>query len=93
MTTKTARQRDRILYLLIQQGAAGVTRQDAAQIVGCFELASRIGELEADGCRIERRRFTATNRFGDRVHGTRYVLASVPRDVYRDMTTRVEAAS
>lgn len=90
MTTTMTRptQADRILRLLIEWGEAGVTRNDAAVVAACYELSSRIGELERDGCTIERRKWSGRNRFGDPVHGVCYVLRHVPRDRHRALLGR-----
>lgn len=71
-------QRYRVLRLAMERKDAGFTRWDAANDVGCFELAARIGELEAEGVRFERRAHTFKNRYGDRVHGTTYALTECP---------------
>lgn len=92
--TTTARrptQADRILRLLLDYGEAGVTRNDAVLIAGCHELSSRIGELERDGCIIDRRPWKGKNRFGDPVRGVQYVLVYVPRE-RDDELRRREAA-
>lgn len=81
-------QADRILRLLVDWGEAGVTRSDAVLMVGCHELSSRIGELERDGCKIERRKWSGRNRFGDPVRGVRYVLNYVPMSRYGAMLRR-----
>ena len=71
-------QRYRVLQLAIQRKGLGFSRWDAANEVGCFELASRIGELEAEGVEFTRRRYTALNRYGDRVRGVTYDLHYCP---------------
>lgn len=72
------KQRYRVLALAHSQGAAGINRALAATEIGCYELASRIGELEAEGVAFQRTSVTSTNVFGDPVHYTRYVLTYVP---------------
>lgn len=76
MTRRT--QRDRVFQLMYERGENGITRQDAALEVGCYELASRIGELEAEGAVIHRSHGTGTNRYGDPVRFTRYTLIQAP---------------
>jgi hypothetical protein len=73
-------QRYRVLRLAIETGREdlGFTRWDAASLVGCFELASRIGELESEGVRFERTSETLRNRYGDRVRVMTYRLAECP---------------
>lgn len=71
MATKTT-QRQRVLQYCLQHGS--ITRLQAAEDIGCFELASRIGELEAEGHRFERNRCQSKNRYGDTVRFTRYIL-------------------
>lgn len=91
--TKTRRptQADRILRLLLDWGEAGVTRNDAVLVAGCHELSSRIGELERDGCIIDRRPWRGRNRFGDPVRGVAYVLTYVPRDRADQLRARERA--
>lgn len=89
--TKRPMQRDRVLQLLDKR-KLGVSRIDAVRDIGTFELASRIGELEALGCTIERARFTGRNRFGDPVRGVLYILRHVPADVLADAKARVANA-
>ena len=71
-------QRDRVFQLMYERGENGITRQDAAAEIGCFELASRIGELEAEGAVVHRSKGTGQNRYGDPVRYTRYVLMAAP---------------
>lgn len=70
-------QRYRVLQLALAW-PEGFTRWEAAMEVGCFELASRIGELEAEGVRFDRRAVTDRNRYGDRVRMTVYTLTDCP---------------
>lgn len=74
-------QRDRILRLAHVNSDTGFTRREAAMTVGCYELASRIGELEAEGVVFEREREVTQNAFGDPVRYTRYRLKSAPTHV------------
>lgn len=78
-------QKHRVLQLLLRYQGAGVTRNDAAIMLGIHELSTRIAELEAMGCKIERYRFPTKNRFGDRVTGMRYVLQACPPDVRHEL--------
>lgn len=65
-------QKDRVLQYIKENKS--ITRLKAANDIGCFELASRIGELEADGFKFVRTRRKGKNRFGDPVHWTEYSL-------------------
>lgn len=76
-------QRHRILQLAIERGDEGFTRRDAAYDVGCYELASRIGELEAEGVTFKRAPESARNRWGDMVSYVRYRYAGAPLAVLR----------
>lgn len=95
--SKHMRQSDRVLQYLLWHGS--MTRLDAAREIGCFELASRIGELEARGVKITRRREKSKNRFGDTVQYVRYALtttgtgypAAFPPEVGEDLASRVRA--
>lgn len=76
MTRRT--QRDRVFQLMFERGENGITRADAAVEIGCYELSSRIGELEAEGAKIHRSQGTGYNRYGDPVRFTRYTLLAAP---------------
>lgn len=76
-------QRHRVLQYAIARGAEGFTRRDAAYYVGCYELASRIGELEAEGVTFKRASESGRNMWGDPVRWTRYEYVSAPREVLR----------
>jgi hypothetical protein len=76
--TKRTLQRDRILRLAHLHGERGFTRRDAAMLAHCYELASRVMELEAEGCTFTRTRERGKNTFGDPVRFTRYHLVSAP---------------
>ena len=65
-------QRQRVLQYLQQHQS--ISRLEAATEIGCFELASRIGELEAEGHKFERKNKSGRNRFGDSVWWTEYSL-------------------
>jgi hypothetical protein len=65
-------QKDRVLAYVKDNGS--ITRLQAANDIGCFELASRIGELEAEGLEFVRERLSGRNRYGDKVHWTKYSL-------------------
>lgn len=70
-------QRYRVLQLALTS-PTGFTRQDAAVDVGCYELASRIGELEAEGVEFERITHTDYNRYNDPVRVMVYRLRYCP---------------
>ena len=74
-------QRLRVLQLALQRGNDGFTRWDAATEVGCFELASRIGELEAEGVTFHRHKHTARNRWGDKITVMTYRLTHAPQPI------------
>lgn len=75
-------QRYRILHLAMNS-APGFTRRDAAIVVGCYELASRIGELEAEGAEFDKVRHQERNRYGDLTHYTVYRLRHAPPELRR----------
>lgn len=85
-------QRDRVLQLLDRRGGRGVTRLEAVRDIGTLELSSRIGELEAEGCIIDREPFRGRNRFGEPVRGVSYILRHAPHDVLTAAKERVTAA-
>ena len=59
-------------------GTFSFTRADAAYHVGCFELAARIGELEAEGARFARDRRVMPDRYGRPARVTEYRLTHCP---------------
>lgn len=61
----------------------GFTRRDAAIVVGCYELASRIGELEKEGAEFEKVRHMERNRYGDPTHYMVYRLRHCPPELRR----------
>ena len=65
-------QRERVLQYIRETGS--ITRMDAAVEIGCHELASRIGELEAQGYKFTKKTEKGKNRYGDPTHWTRYSL-------------------
>ena len=75
---KRVPQRYRVLQLALQRGQDGFTRGHAAYEVGCYELASRIGELEAEGVEFHREPESGKNRFGDPTHWVRYRVRYCP---------------
>lgn len=81
--SKRIPQRYRILNMAINSGMSGFTRWDAAFTVGCFELASRIGELESEGVTFDRITHTDKNRYGDSVQVMTYRLRYCPLEVAR----------
>lgn len=72
--TKRITQAQMVLELLKERP---ITRTDAVVELGCFELSSRIGELERAGHIIHHEKKVGVNRFGAPVHFVRYSLASV----------------
>jgi hypothetical protein len=79
--TSPTLQRHRVLRLAATMGRDGFTRRDVAVMVGCYELASRVGELEAEGVTFSRERESGMNMFGDNVRFTRYRLIDAPQEV------------
>jgi hypothetical protein len=75
-------QRYRILHMALHS-PSGFTRSDAAIVVGCYELASRIGELEAEGVTFQKVRYSSRNRYGDRVSYMVYTLDECPTELRR----------
>ena len=65
-------QKDRVLQYMKEEGS--ITRLQAATELGCFELSSRIGELEAQGIKIRRERVAELNRYGDKCSVAKYTL-------------------
>lgn len=80
-TKKPMPQRYRVLLLAAETNIRGFTRADAARDAGCYELASRIGELEAEGVRFARSRERTKTRYGGATTVTRYRLLSAPKNV------------
>lgn len=66
-------QKDRVLQYIKENGS--ITRLGAAEFLGCFELSSRIGELEAQGYKFNRETVRSVNRYGAKVRFTKYTLA------------------
>lgn len=66
-------QKQRVLQYLKEFGS--ITRLQAATDLGCFELSSRIGELETEGNKIKHERITVLNRYGDKCSVAKYTLA------------------
>ena len=83
MSTKPLQQRYRILRLAVERQSEGFTRADAAIEVGCYELASRIGELEAEGVVFKKQNERVTTRYGGRTTVTRYTLVDAPKELRR----------
>lgn len=83
-------QRYRVLQLALERLGRGFTRWDAANDVACFELASRIGELEAEGVEFNRETEAIRNRYGDTVRHMRYDLAYAPPSLVAHVTLRKE---
>lgn len=74
-------QRYRVLLLAADTVHDGFTRADAAKEAGCYELASRIGELEAEGVVFGRTRERVQTRYGGNTTVVRYRLRTVPKAV------------
>ena len=51
-----------------------ITTFQAFNDLGITRLASRICDIEKSGVKVERQTEIATNRYGDKVHYTRYSL-------------------
>lgn len=65
-------QSDRILQFIKENGS--ITRLQAANEIGAFELSARIVELERKGYRFLKEPIKAKNRYGETVRFTRYSL-------------------
>lgn len=65
-------QKQRVIDYIKQHGS--ITRIQSFIDLGVTELASRIGELEADGFKFNRERVTVKTRYGYKVSVTRYSL-------------------
>jgi hypothetical protein len=65
-------QRQRVLQYCKEH--KNITRLKAATEIGCFELASRILELEAEGHKFDRKMAKGKNRYGDTVRWMVYTL-------------------
>lgn len=76
--TASHTQQSRLLEWLRNPFKGHVTRAEAASELGIFELAFRIGELEARGFRVRRERVEVQNRWLETCHVTRYSLEFDP---------------
>lgn len=65
-------QADRILQFIQEHGS--ITRLQAANEIGAFELSARLIELENRGYVFEKERIKVKNRYGDTVKVVRYSL-------------------
>lgn len=65
-------QSDRILQFIKENGS--ITRLQAANEIGAFELSARIVELERDGYMFIKEPIKVKNRYGDTVRIVRYSL-------------------
>lgn len=63
---------ERILQHLEEHGS--ITSWEAIQIYGCTRLSHYIYELRNDGYDIESETVRGLNRYGEKVHYTRYKL-------------------
>ena len=66
-------QKEMILEYMRQEGS--ITAAETMREIGCYRLAARIAELEAEGHSISRKSEKSRNRFGRSVTFTRYGLA------------------
>ena len=71
-------QRDRIREYMLEWG--DITPFDAFRDLGVTKLATRIGEMIREGDRIKKETVTGTNRYGDKIHYTRYMFEEVQPD-------------
>ena len=69
---KELTQCERVLRYIRKHGS--ISTIEAFSELGITRLASRICDLVKDGYPIERETVTALNRFGEKVHYTRYRL-------------------
>ncbi|WP_162930902.1 helix-turn-helix domain-containing protein [Lactococcus allomyrinae] len=65
-------QSDRILQFIKEKGS--ITRLQAANEVGAFELSARIVELEREGYTFIKEPIKVKNRYGDTVRVMQYSL-------------------
>ena len=65
-------QKQRIMNYLESFGS--ITALDAYRDIGIMTLTNRISDLVRDGQRITRKRETAINRYGEKIHIMRYSL-------------------
>ena len=68
-------QHDRIMKYLEDFGS--ITPMQAFEDLGITKLATRVGELIADGKKIKKEMVTGKNRYGDTVHYMRYLRGEV----------------
>lgn len=69
-------QRERIKQYLNDFGS--ITNMEAFRDLGIMSLSTRIGELERQGIRLEHKTEYSQNRYGQKVHYTRYFLVNDP---------------
>lgn len=65
-------QTEKVLAYIKDYGS--ISTWQAFTDLGITRLASRICDIEKSGVRVERQTEVATNRYGDKVHYTRYSL-------------------
>lgn len=65
-------QNDRILQYMEDFGS--ISSLEAMQDLGVMRLASRISDLKKLGYRIESKTVTDKNRYGEKIHYSRYFL-------------------
>ena len=73
-TKATATQKTRIIDYMRRYGS--ITALDAFIDIGCERLAARISDLKKDGYKITSKTEKRFNRYGDKVHYSRYFLES-----------------
>lgn len=63
-------QHERILAFMDRHGS--ITPMEAFTELGITKLSTRVGEMIADGIRIEKQRVKGKNRFGETVNYMKY---------------------
>lgn len=66
------RQQQRIIDYMVEFGS--ISPYESFRDLGITKLATRISELIADGYIIKKERVNGKNRFGEKIHYTRYSL-------------------
>lgn len=66
------RQQQRIVDYMVEFGS--ISPYEAFRDLGITKLATRCSELIADGYIIKKERVSGKNRFGEKIHYTRYSL-------------------
>lgn len=55
-----------------------ITALQAVELYGIYRLSARIFDLRASGWAIDSDKIETVNRFGEKVHPTRYIFISEP---------------